>query len=189
MRGALLALAIGVGVLAVVAQRLAGAPGDKDTRWVWLTLLGLGVLSATYDIACDGYYMGALKKHDQARYSGTRVAAYRAAMLVGSSGLVFLGGYFNWLVAFGIAAGLLGVLLAVPLRKHFIEDENLPFPDGIAAGETLIMLDTRGEQARTSAAAMFGSLAASGLTFLATQLRWVTDNIPLVVAGSTTCYG
>ena len=57
---------------------------------------------------------------------------------------------FVWLSA----SGLLGVLLAVPLRKHFIEDENLPFPDGIAAGETLIMLDSRGEQARKSAFVM-----------------------------------
>jgi uncharacterized oligopeptide transporter (OPT) family protein len=84
---------------------------------------------------------------------------------------------FVWLSA----AGLLGVLLAVPLRRHFIEDENLPFPDGMAAGETLIMLDSRGEQARKSAFAMFAALALSGLTFLATQLRWVVDNIPLVV--------
>ena len=84
---------------------------------------------------------------------------------------------FVWLSA----AGLLGVLLAVPLRKHFIEDENLPFPDGIAAGETLIMLDSRGDQARTSAFMMFGALGLSGLTFLATQLRWVVDNIPLAV--------
>jgi putative OPT family oligopeptide transporter len=36
---------------------------------------------------------------------------------------------------------LLGVLLAVPLRRHFVIDQNLPYPDGIAAGETLIVLD------------------------------------------------
>src|SRR5438876_94438 len=36
---------------------------------------------------------------------------------------------FVWLSA----SGLLGVFLAVPLRKHFIEDEKLPFPDGVAA--------------------------------------------------------
>jgi uncharacterized oligopeptide transporter (OPT) family protein len=84
---------------------------------------------------------------------------------------------FVWLSA----AGVLGVLLAVPLRKHFIEDENLPFPDGMAAGETLIMLDSRGEQARKSAFVMFGALGLSGFTFLATQLRWVVDNIPLAV--------
>ena len=84
---------------------------------------------------------------------------------------------FVWLSA----SGLLGVLLAVPLRRHFIEDENLPFPDGIAAGETVIMLDSRGEQARKSAFVMFSALILSGLTFLATLLRWVIDSIPLTV--------
>src|SRR6185436_13304711 len=28
-----------------------------------------------------------------------------------------------------------------PMRKHFVVDENLPFPDGIAAAETLKVLD------------------------------------------------
>src|SRR5262245_52854603 len=84
---------------------------------------------------------------------------------------------FIWLSA----AGLLGVFMAVPLRKHFIEHENLPFADGMAAGETLIMLDSHGEQGRKSAFAMMGALVASGLTFLATQLRWVVDTIPIVV--------
>src|SRR5262245_4054750 len=81
---------------------------------------------------------------------------------------------FVWLSA----SGFLGVLLAVPLRKHFIEDENLPFPDGMAAGETLIMLDSHGEQGRKSAFAMVGALLASGVTFLATQLKWIADTIP-----------
>ena len=79
------------------------------------------------------------------------------------------------------ASGLLGVFMAVPLRKHFIEDEKLPFPDGVAAGETLIMLDSRGPQARKSAYAMVSSLAASGLLFLATQLAWIRDTIPVIV--------
>jgi putative OPT family oligopeptide transporter len=78
-------------------------------------------------------------------------------------------------------SGLLGVLLAVPLRRHFIEDEKLPYPDGMAAGATLIMLDSRGPQARRSAFVMVGSLLASGLTFLATQLKWIVDAIPIVL--------
>jgi uncharacterized oligopeptide transporter (OPT) family protein len=84
---------------------------------------------------------------------------------------------FIWLSA----SGLLGVFMAVPLRKHFIEDENLPFPDGVAAGETLIMLDSRGPQARKSAFAMVGSLLASGFLFLTTQLAWIKDTIPVIV--------
>ena len=79
------------------------------------------------------------------------------------------------------AAGILGVFLAVPMRKHLIEDENLPYPDGMAAGETLIMLDSHGPQARTSAFAMMTAVVLSGLTFLATVLLWIRDSIPLVV--------
>jgi uncharacterized oligopeptide transporter (OPT) family protein len=92
---------------------------------------------------------------------------------------------FVWLSA----SGLLGVFLAVPLRKHFIEDENLPFPDGMAAGETLIMLDSHGEEGRKSAFAMVGALVASGMTFLATQLKWIVDTIPLVVNRFSTVAG
>lgn len=44
---------------------------------------------------------------------------------------------FAWLTC----ASLLGVLLAVPMRRHFIVDEQLPFPDGMAAAETLVVLD------------------------------------------------
>ena len=84
---------------------------------------------------------------------------------------------FAWLSA----SGLLGVFLAVPLRKHFIDDENLPFPDGIAAGETLILLDAKGPQARKSAFAMMAALVSSGLVFLATALQWIRDAIPVIV--------
>ena len=79
------------------------------------------------------------------------------------------------------ASGLLGVFLAVPLRKHFIEDEKLPFADGIAAGETLIMLDSRGPQARKSAFSMVGALLLSGITFLGTQLHWFVETIAVKV--------
>jgi len=75
------------------------------------------------------------------------------------------------------AAGILGVLLAVPLRKHFIDDEKLPFPDGIAAGETLIMLDAHGAEARKSTFVMIGSLLVSGLVFFATQAKWIIEVI------------
>ena len=78
-------------------------------------------------------------------------------------------------------SGLLGVFLAVPLRRHFIEDEQLRFADGVAAGETLIMLDSHGPEARQSAFAMVGALVASGLTFLATQLRWIADAVPVTL--------
>ncbi len=44
---------------------------------------------------------------------------------------------FLWLTA----ACSLGVLMAVPLRRHFVVDEKLPFVDGLSTGETSIVLD------------------------------------------------
>jgi len=76
-------------------------------------------------------------------------------------------------------AGILGVLLAVPLRRHFIVDEKLPFPDGIAAGETLILLDSRGEQARKSAYSMVGSMVASGALMFSTSRAWIAEVVSL----------
>ncbi len=72
-------------------------------------------------------------------------------------------------------AGTLGVLLAVPLRRHFIVDEKLPYPDGMAAAETLIVLDPpRGKgadpelirRAKQAAVALAIGLGASALLML-----------------------
>ena len=41
---------------------------------------------------------------------------------------------FIWLTV----SSLLGVLLSAPMRRHFVVDEQLPFPDGMAAAETLL---------------------------------------------------
>jgi uncharacterized oligopeptide transporter (OPT) family protein len=64
---------------------------------------------------------------------------------------------FLWLTA----AGLLGVFLAVPLRRHYVEDEKLPFADGIAAGETVLLLDAGATAARKAATAMIAGVVAS----------------------------
>lgn len=66
---------------------------------------------------------------------------------------------FLWLTT----AGVLGVLMAVPLRRHYIIDEKLTFADGVAAGETLIVLDSRGEEGRASARSMGLASVASAL--------------------------
>jgi uncharacterized oligopeptide transporter (OPT) family protein len=67
---------------------------------------------------------------------------------------------FAWLTT----AGLLGVLLSVPMRRHFVIEERLRFPDGIAAAETLIVLDARGSGARDAARSMAFGTVLSALT-------------------------
>jgi uncharacterized oligopeptide transporter (OPT) family protein len=76
---------------------------------------------------------------------------------------------FLWLTA----ACSLGVLLAVPLRRHFIVDEKLPFVDGLATAETLVVMDPpRGATPAVKRAAMAAfnammiGIVASGLLML-----------------------
>ncbi len=66
---------------------------------------------------------------------------------------------FSWLSV----AGLIGVLLAVPLRRHYIDEEDLPFADGLAAGEALLVLDEGPKQAGPRVAALSVGMFASGL--------------------------
>jgi uncharacterized oligopeptide transporter (OPT) family protein len=50
---------------------------------------------------------------------------------------------FLWLTC----AGGIGVLFAVLFRRHFIEDPKLVFADGVAAAETIVVLDSKGREA------------------------------------------
>jgi uncharacterized oligopeptide transporter (OPT) family protein len=76
---------------------------------------------------------------------------------------------FLWLTC----ASLLGVVLSAPMRRHFIVDQKLPFPDGMAAAETLLVLDPPRDAppdersvARKAAMVMGACLLASGLLML-----------------------
>jgi uncharacterized oligopeptide transporter (OPT) family protein len=81
---------------------------------------------------------------------------------------------FAWLAP----SGLLGVLLAVPLRKHYIDQENLTFADGTAAGETLLLLDQGPRQAKPRVAALGLGGAISALFTLGRQvLGWIPENL------------
>ncbi len=89
---------------------------------------------------------------------------------------------FAWLTS----AGILGVLLAVPLRRHYIIDENLPFVDGIAAGETVLVCDSKGPAAVRAALAMLIGLAISAvvMTFRedARIVNWIPEEYVFPVA-------
>ena len=82
----------------------------------WITAF----LSATHDIAADGYYMLELDSHRQAAFVGVRSTFYRIASVLGQGGLVILAGkleeslgnvpaawatVFYLLAAFFLAAG------------------------------------------------------------------------------------
>ena len=116
--------------LAVALGAIALRANQGDVPFVALALVLVSFLGATQDVAIDGYYIGALDKPAQASLSGTRVGAYRVALLVGKSGLVALAGLTqarpwlvrSWSLSFGVAAVLFAGLavahrvLLKPLR-------------------------------------------------------------------------
>ena len=72
-------------------------------------------VSATHDIAADGYYMLALNPHEQSFYVGIRSTAYRIASVAGQGALVVIAGCletntgnvpFAWSVVFFILSAL-----------------------------------------------------------------------------------
>lgn len=84
-----LLLACGLG-----ATALALNLGDYF-RYTLATLAFVAVMSATHDIAADGFYLLGLSSHQQAWFVGIRSTAYRLAMITGQGVLVMLAGWLE----------------------------------------------------------------------------------------------
>jgi uncharacterized oligopeptide transporter (OPT) family protein len=99
---------------------------------------------------------------------------------------------FLWLTT----ACTLGVLLAAPLRRHFVVDEKLPYPDGTAAAETVLVLDPprqateeiRRKALRAFRAVMWG-MALSGLVMLVREDAKLLPFIPEGFEAPWTMFG
>ena len=81
-------------------------------------------------------------------------------------------------VAFTLFTAALGVFLAIPMKRQMVNQEQLKFPSGIAAAETLRSLYSHGAEAMKKAHALLITLVAGGLvgllrtySTLAEQLR------------------
>ncbi|MBD2202090.1 MFS transporter [Calothrix sp. FACHB-1219] len=100
--------------------------------FISLAALTVGAfISATYDIATDGYYMLALSPEQQAFFVGIRSLFYRIAVLFGSGLLVILAGRLettlnniplSWAIAIGFSAVIFAILF---IFHRFV----LPWPE------------------------------------------------------------
>ncbi len=104
------------GCLAAVAVAI-GLPGFFVVSLAAFTVAAL--VSATHDIAADGFYLHALDAREQALFVGVRTMFYRAAMIFGSGLLVTFAGRLEgrfddipraWTAAFAMAAAMFGGL-------------------------------------------------------------------------------
>ena len=78
----------------LAATALALNLGDYF-RYTLATLAFVAVMSATHDIAADGFYLLGLSGHQQAWFVGIRSTAYRLATIVGQGVLVMLAGWLE----------------------------------------------------------------------------------------------
>jgi PAT family beta-lactamase induction signal transducer AmpG len=82
--------------------------------WVIITIFAIA--SATQDLAVDAFTIRATPPELVGPVNSIRVAAYRAALIVGGGGLVALSGVIGWRGSFAAAAVIAGIVLVVALR-------------------------------------------------------------------------
>ncbi|MEM7659683.1 MAG: MFS transporter [Bacteroidota bacterium] len=109
-------------------------PMDNFFRYSLAMMWFLAFMSATHDVAADGFYMLGLKENLQAGFVGVRSFFYRIAMLTGQGALVVFAGRLEkevsiveaWQSVFFLLAGM----LAVAAIYHWIAipkiEENTP---------------------------------------------------------------
>ena len=69
-----------------------------------------------------------------------------------------------WAVAlFTLCTGLMGVFLAIPLKRQMINHEQLRFPSGVAAAETLRSLYSKGRDAVDKAYTLVGGMVVGAI--------------------------
>ncbi len=105
--------------------------------------------------------------------SGGLVNAIPALMMLNAAALP---ANYWVLVPWVIVISLLGVFLAVPAKRQMINIEQLPYPSGIAAANTMRSLHSHGGEAERQAKA----LGLSGL--LGGAIAWVRDAMGVIPA-------
>ena len=103
--------------------------------------------------------------------STASAAGYSTGSTIGTAfGALLLieGMHRPWYIVapFALFTAALGVFLAIPMKRQMINQEQLKFPSGIAAAETLRSLYSQGQEAIKKAYALVISLAVGGVVGL-----------------------
>jgi putative OPT family oligopeptide transporter len=100
----------------------------------------------------------------------TLVSAFSAYLLVTGTKVSF-----GITLALVFLLGTLGVFLAIPMKRSMVNVEQLPFPSGIAAAETLRSLFAQGREAARKARALFSGMGLGAL------VAWFRDGRPSLI--------
>jgi Arabinose efflux permease len=92
-------------------------PTTSDSRILFWTIITIfAIASATQDLAVDAFTIRATPAELIGPVNSIRVAAYRAALVVGAGGLLALSGVIGWRGSFAASAVIAGIVFAIALR-------------------------------------------------------------------------
>lgn len=110
---------------------------------------------------------------------GTIATAVGAMLLIsGDEGRL---GWVTVTIWVGLVA-MLGVFLAIPMKRQMINVEQLPFPSGIAAAETLRSLYAEGAEAMQKARALIVALVVGAMSGTAQSFEVIPAEIPFKIS-------
>lgn len=89
-------IGVEVALTAMLVALAFMASGKQLLGAIAASFLVLAVLSATHDIAIDGFYLEGLDDKGQSKFVGYRAMAYKVASLVVRGPLIILIGYVGW---------------------------------------------------------------------------------------------
>jgi putative OPT family oligopeptide transporter len=130
------------------------------------------------------------KSHFTILENNTMSSAASAAGYMSSAGLVSaipammmltgqkMGGW--QLMAFISSISFLGVIMAIPMKRQMINQEQLTFPSGVAAAETLKSMHSQGEEAMGKARSLgiSGIIGAVNAWLISGRTSWMPFNTP-----------
>ncbi len=83
--------------------------------------------------------------------------------------------------------GILGVFFSVPLRRHMMVKEKLPYPEGLAIGE--VLKAGEGAEKGSTKVLVFSSFLAAGLSFLQGGFRIAGEHIQYWTRAGSSAFG
>lgn len=97
----------------------------------------------------------------------TLVSAFSAYLMITGHHLPF-----HVTVGLVLCLALLGVFLAIPMKRSMVNVEQLPFPSGTAAAETLRSLHAKGAESARKARSLFSAMGIGAV------IAWLRDGMP-----------
>jgi len=108
--------------MACVMWYFAGGSANAFGPWVWVAIGAFTMLSATNDIATDGYTIELLDRREYGLANGFRIGFYRVGMIFAGA-VLMLSGWYGWSVAYLLGGVVFGcnalmALFAPPERSR-----------------------------------------------------------------------